>query len=178
MLTTPGKSDFDIRGSIFNIPYIYPMPTAPNPALAALMDEYRRAFIDLRLILEMLSDEEYRQVRDEKTTDDDCRSIATVCHHIIRAGYGYANYLNRKGDGSQVDFRSPPESAQRAILEIGRMLDHTHGVLAGLWGQDAQEIDAWSFDASWGETYSTEQLLEHAIVHILRHRRQIEHFLQ
>jgi len=28
----------------------------------------------------------------------------------------------------------------------------------------------------WGQKYDPEQLLEHAIVHILRHRRQIERF--
>ena len=30
---------------------------------------------------------------------------------------------------------------------------------------------------SWGQQYNVEQLMEHAIVHILRHRRQIERFL-
>ena len=29
----------------------------------------------------------------------------------------------------------------------------------------------------WGQRYDVEQLLEHAIVHVLRHRRQIERFL-
>ena len=29
----------------------------------------------------------------------------------------------------------------------------------------------------WGQRYDVEQLIEHAIVHILRHRRQIEKFL-
>ncbi|AIJ37733.1 hypothetical protein [Flavobacterium psychrophilum] len=31
---------------------------------------------------------------------------------------------------------------------------------------------------NWGEQYDIEQLLEHAIVHILRHRRQIENFIK
>ena len=30
----------------------------------------------------------------------------------------------------------------------------------------------------WGQLYDPEQLMEHAIVHILRHRRQIENFLE
>ncbi|WP_294276359.1 hypothetical protein [uncultured Chryseobacterium sp.] len=29
----------------------------------------------------------------------------------------------------------------------------------------------------WGQQYDVEQMLEHAIVHILRHRRQIENAL-
>ena len=32
------------------------------------------------------------------------------------------------------------------------------------------------FKVRWGQTYDVEQLYEHAIVHILRHRRQIERF--
>ena len=31
--------------------------------------------------------------------------------------------------------------------------------------------------SGWSVTYDLEQLLEHAIVHVLRHRRQIEKFL-
>jgi len=30
----------------------------------------------------------------------------------------------------------------------------------------------------WGQQYDVEHLLEHAIVHILRHRRQIQKFIQ
>jgi hypothetical protein len=30
---------------------------------------------------------------------------------------------------------------------------------------------------SWGQSYDIKQLMEHAIVHTLRHRRQIERFL-
>lgn len=30
--------------------------------------------------------------------------------------------------------------------------------------------------SSWGQVYDIEQITEHAIVHILRHRRQIEKF--
>jgi hypothetical protein len=30
---------------------------------------------------------------------------------------------------------------------------------------------------AWGQSYDVEQLFEHAIVHILRHRTQIERFL-
>lgn len=29
----------------------------------------------------------------------------------------------------------------------------------------------------WGQLYDVEQLMEHAIVHVLRHRRQVESFL-
>ena len=31
---------------------------------------------------------------------------------------------------------------------------------------------------SWGQVYDIEQMMEHAIVHVLRHRRQIEKFIR
>ena len=33
-------------------------------------------------------------------------------------------------------------------------------------------------NVNWGQQYDIEQLVEHAIVHILRHRRQIEKFIK
>jgi hypothetical protein len=41
-----------------------------------------------------------------------------------------------------------------------------------------EEITAVKMPVRWGPTYDLEQLLEHAIVHILRHRRQVERFLE
>ena len=48
---------------------------------------------------------------------------------------------------------------------------------------DYPDMDLIEFDVtkkmkvSWGQSYDVEQILEHAIVHVLRHRRQIEWFL-
>jgi hypothetical protein len=49
--------------------------------------------------------------------------------------------------------------------------------------QDFPDLELETFEQErkilvrWGQTYDVEQLMEHAIVHILRHRRQIERFL-
>jgi hypothetical protein len=41
-----------------------------------------------------------------------------------------------------------------------------------------EEMASIRIAARWGPTYDLEQLLEHAIVHVLRHRRQIERLLR
>jgi hypothetical protein len=33
-------------------------------------------------------------------------------------------------------------------------------------------------EASWGQVFDLEQLLEHALAHLLRHRRQLERWLE
>jgi hypothetical protein len=40
-----------------------------------------------------------------------------------------------------------------------------------------EEIMGTVINSTWGTRYDVEQLLEHAVVHILRHRRQIEKFI-
>jgi uncharacterized damage-inducible protein DinB len=145
--------------------------------LVALMEEYKRAAIDLIIVLEMLSRDEYDLTRDPHTNDPDCRSVATVCGHILRSGYIYASYLGSKSDLEWQDYREVPPTPQRAILELNKMLDYTQEIVDKLSRKSAEEIAGWSFETRWNTTYDTEQLLEHAIVHVLRHRRQIENFL-
>jgi len=41
-----------------------------------------------------------------------------------------------------------------------------------------EEMMGVTIDSRWGQRYDLEQLLEHAIVHVLRHRRQIERLKQ
>jgi len=54
------------------------------------------------------------------------------------------------------------------------MLAYTVQTLEGKWIMSDAEITASVIHSRWGVTYDAEQLLEHAIVHVLRHRRQVE----
>jgi chromosomal replication initiation ATPase DnaA len=45
-------------------------------------------------------------------------------------------------------------------------------------GELEQTDDTLKIKTGWGQLYDIEQLAEHAIVHILRHRRQIERIQQ
>ena len=65
----------------------------------------------------------------------------------------------------------------KAISEIRKMLAFTDEMFAGILEMSNEEIEQWKFETKWGVTYDFEQLMEHAIVHILRHRRQISNFL-
>jgi hypothetical protein len=47
----------------------------------------------------------------------------------------------------------------------------------GAMMDEYERITALEIQAPWGPVYDLEQMLEHAIVHVLRHRRQIERFL-
>jgi hypothetical protein len=56
------------------------------------------------------------------------------------------------------------------------MLAYTAETLEGKWQLTDEEIQKAEIKVTWGSVYDIEQIIEHAIVHILRHRRQVEKF--
>ncbi|HEV8485649.1 MAG TPA: DinB family protein [Blastocatellia bacterium] len=147
-------------------------------AIGALMDEYERASSDLKLLLRDISEDRFIEILDTQTKDNDCRSTQTIITHVLAAGYGYADYI--RGvlgiPASRPDRRllSRPE----VEAQLDAMVEYTVHTLEGRWEMTDDEMMSMVIDSRWGVRYDLEQLLEHAIVHILRHRRQIERLIQ
>ena len=146
-------------------------------AIGASMDEYERAADEYLSLVESVDEEEYTRIADTRTENEDCRSIQTITTHVIAAGYGYANYIRE-----QFSMASTPV-ARRLLThlevkeELIKMLDYTIETLDGKWEMTEDEVNKTIINTRWGVTYDIDQLLEHAIVHVLKHRRQIEKFL-
>jgi len=142
--------------------------------IGALMDEYERAAHELRSLIGDLSEGDFVKILDAETADEECRSAQTIMAHVVGAGYSYADYIRELfGMASE---RPPREvfSQGESAARLDAMLEYTVRTLEGRWVMSDEEIDNSVIRARWGVTYDIEQLLEHAVVHILRHRRQIE----
>ena len=50
----------------------------------------------------------------------------------------------------------------------------TESTVEPLLEMSEEEVLALSFPVRWGPTYDPEMIVEHAICHLLRHRRQLE----
>lgn len=146
-------------------------------AVGALMDEYERASAELKTILNKISLEDFVKIVDPDTKDEDCRSVQTIMNHVVRAGYGYSNYLRKEFGINSDNPVYQINDADEAISHFERMLEYTVQTLEGKWEMPEEEITNIKIVTRWGTTLHMETLLEHAIVHILRHRRQIERFL-
>jgi hypothetical protein len=143
-------------------------------AVGALMDEYERVAAEFRGTIAGLTDEQYTQIVDAETTDENCRSPQTIMSHVVAAGYSYANYVR---DAFSIEKDSPPKRPlpySESFEEFDAMLAYTVATLDDKWEMPYDQTEAVSMTVHWGPTYDLEQLLEHAIVHILRHRRQID----
>ena len=146
-------------------------------AIGALMDEYERAANEFKNLIEKIPESDFIKIVDAETKDDDCRTVQTIVSHVTNSGYGYANYIRDW-------FGIPKNSPERRLLsqkefpvEFKKMLAYNSETLEGKWELSDEEIQKVKMIVRWCPQYDLEQLLEHAIVHILRHRRQIEKFI-
>ena len=151
-----------------------------NSAIGALLDEYERAIRDLQHLISGVNLEELTVIVDANTSDPDCRSIQTILTHVVRSAFGYATYIrNQQGAGIPFRRRKSCSSIEQYAMELDAAFAFTEETF-----QLFPKIKLESYEAEqkmrvrWGQLYDVEQIMEHAIVHILRHRRQIERFLQ
>lgn len=115
-----------------------------------------------------------------ETADKDFPTIQKILAHVLRAGYRYAINIRRHNGGNDLAtdyiYHTRSEDYVGALKE---MLSFTESVFQDFPGMELEEKDPEKkMLVSWGQRYSVEQLMEHAIVHILRHRRQIERRLE
>lgn len=144
--------------------------------IGAIMDEYERAGSELKNLIAKISESDFVRIVDSNTQDDDCRSVQTIVSHITNSGYAYANYIR---DWFSIPKNSPERkllSQNEFLLRFDNMLAYSSETLEGKWEYSDEEVQKVKMIVRWGPHYDLEQLLEHAVVHILRHRRQIEKF--
>ena len=148
-------------------------------AAGALLDEYEKAILELIDTLKDISSQELHAIVDSETQDKDCKSIQTILSHVVNSGYNYVVVI-RKSLGENIAYVVPAlqERCQAYSTDLVAMfqfnvqlfLDYPHLKLE-------EHAAAAKIKVRWGQIYDVEQLLEHAILHVLRHRRQIERFL-
>lgn len=147
-------------------------------AVGALLDEYERAITDLQRTIADISDNELIAIADHETTDSNCESIQTVLAHVVSAGLAYAIDI-RQLSGEKIDY---PDDLPRFTVadfhdDLNRIFIFMSETFTNIQDNQLEEFDNnKKIMTSWGQVYDIEQITEHAIVHILRHRRQIEKF--
>jgi uncharacterized damage-inducible protein DinB len=150
-----------------------------NGAKGALLDEYEKAILELQKAIEDVTPDELVIIVDHETKNQNCKSIQSILTHVIRAGHNYARAV-RRSLGEQIDFADLEKlnSIQEYQRELGNMFKYNEKLFDDYPDVVLEEIDNQKkILVTWGQLYDIEQLFEHAIVHVLRHRRQIERFL-
>jgi len=149
-----------------------------NGAIGALLDEYEKSVHELKKVILNLNTSELKKIVDKETEDEDCKSIQTILSHVVQSGYTYVVEI-RKSLGENVSYFSKEllSSTNEYAVALEKMFAYNEKLFEDYPNIKLEEYDSSKkFKVRWGQIYDVEQIFEHAIVHILRHRRQIERF--
>lgn len=145
-------------------------------AFCALLDEYARAAAAFCDVLDGFDATRWNEA--QPGADANVATPRLVAVHVARAAWGYARNLRTalglplvSKPAKLADGEARPAEVR---AELVRALRDTEDAAAPLHALSEADVMALRFDVPWGQTYDPEILLEHAIVHLLRHRRQIE----
>ena len=157
------------------------MPTKyrNNGATGAILDEYERAINELKTVIKSLTPSEIETIVDHETPDKSCESIQSILTHVIKAGYHYVVEI-RNAMGENLPFINVAtlNAVDDYTLALDEMFQYNEALFEDYPSIKWNEHDNHNkINVVWGQQYDVEQLYEHAIVHILRHRRQIERFI-
>lgn len=145
-------------------------------AIGALIDIYEQAMSELIQTIIDIPDHQMLIITDTKTEDENCRSIQTILTHVVHSGFGYATLINNfKGQHQKRPDKVFHTTITAYVNDLFKVFHFTELVFKDLEDKDLEQFDeSQKIATGWGQKYDIEQLTEHAIVHILRHKRQIQ----
>jgi len=148
--------------------------------IKALLIEYKKAVDELVSVIKPLDSTEIMIIKDDKTPDPNCKSIQNILTHVVYAGYGYTSFIeNHLGANKQRRPRQYFETAEEYTNDLNGMLSYCEDFFIQHPTLELEENNhEKKVMTSWGQEYDIEQLMEHAIVHVLKHRAQIERFIK
>ncbi len=116
-------------------------------------------------------------IRFPATDDPSCASLGTLLHHALCASRGYMTWLCGKLALPDPGINEVPEP-NRMAQEAESYMEH----LLARWRVPLVDVEDSRFEAihktRWGEDMSLGGMLEHAAMHPLRHRFQLEKLLE
>jgi uncharacterized damage-inducible protein DinB len=128
---------------------------------------------EMRRFLEVWRLAKAAKVMLPRVKDSDYQSLEHVLHHVLRAARGYMTWMCEKLGLADPIIDSPPPP-EKVEAEAEGYLDH----LLARWRLPLSELKEErasrpSYKSRWDMDYSIESMLEHAVLHPMRHSFQL-----
>jgi uncharacterized damage-inducible protein DinB len=112
-----------------------------------------------------------------ETDDEDYKSLDTLLRHILRAARGYMTWMCEKLNLPDPEIAKTPEPD-----EIESTVDEYVKHLLEKWCLPLAEIQEDKFHTKtytsrWGTDYCIDAMLEHAVMHPIRHEFQLRNLI-
>ncbi len=142
----------------------------------ALMDEYARAADDFCRVVDSFDVSRFDGERPDNLPTT--RSPRIICAHVCAASHRYAHYIRKARGTDFIEYYEVDPSLISSPRDVRRLLAEgitfTESTVEPLRSMTGDQVRALTFPVRWGPQYDPEMLIEHAICHLLRHRRQLE----
>jgi hypothetical protein len=113
-----------------------------------------------------------------ETDDEDYQSLETILFHVLRASMRYMIWICDKLnlDNPQID---PPPPISELNNRAGDYLNH----LFERWRLPLVNVPedlffGTSYKSNWGDDFCIESMLEHAVLHPIRHEFQLKNLIK
>ncbi len=112
-----------------------------------------------------------------QTEDPNYESWESILFHVLRASRGYLTWIAEKLELPEPQVGTPPE-LETINNHADEFLDH----LLHVWSKTFVAVPEEKFDSvfksRWDIDYCLDGMLEHAVMHPIRHAFQIEEWIQ
>jgi len=145
-------------------------------AVGALLDIYEQAITDLKYAIADIPANVLTIIIDPQATDHNCKSIQTILTHLVHSGFGYSTSIhNLKGNQIQRPDKVFHQTIEAYLNDLDKVFIFTENIFKYIKDDELEALgNSGKIKTGWGQWYDVEQITEHAIVHVLRHKRQIE----
>jgi hypothetical protein len=113
-----------------------------------------------------------------ETDDEDYRSVETLLFHVLRAPRNYMVWIcdKLKLDDPHID---PPPSLDEIQFKAGKYLAY----LLKKWQLPLVNVPeeaffGTSYKSNWGDDFCIDAMLEHAVMHPIRHEFQLKNLIK
>ena len=117
-------------------------------------------------------------VKLPKTTDEDYKSLETLLRHVLRSARGYMVWMCEKLELPNPEIIDPP-NLENIAQQASNYIDH----LIEKWKTPLADVEETKFsdkvyNSNWGVPYCIDAMLEHAVMHLIRHTFQLERLME
>lgn len=128
----------------------------------------------LRLFVEIWKEANSLNISLPKTDDKDYESLSTLLRHVLRSAGNYMNWICDKLELPNPKINSVPD-LEIIQYEAEQYLNH----VLEKWRLPLSEIEEKKFHSptytsNWGVSYCIDAMLEHAVMHPIRHEFQLK----
>jgi uncharacterized damage-inducible protein DinB len=112
------------------------------------------------------------------TTDKDYQSLETLLKHILGAARGYMVWMCKQLDLPDPEIKPAPDIdtiEAQADSYLEHVLERWPLALADI---AEEKFGPHSYTSNWGEAFSIDSMLEHAVMHPIRHEFQLRSLMQ